>query len=115
MILITLITLPKFTFAGAKDILQMGVKSVLIKGGHTLQEKASSSKDNDSDEICDVNEYAQDYFLSTKDVNNVDRLCDGSLGVWIRGLRYVLLSRFSPNSSEISSSSMRRTFSPIIC
>jgi len=75
---------------GAQDILKMGVKAVLIKGGHTLLE----SKDEISDRIVPpgVNEtvgYAQDYFVSSgDDSNEKERICDGSRGVWLRSNRY---------------------------
>lgn len=69
---------------GAREILQMGVKSVLIKGGHSLMERRT-------EEIVapDVNAtlgYAQDYFLSSQPSPDEPRLCDG--GVWIRTDRY---------------------------
>ena len=69
---------------GAKDILEMGVKSVLIKGGHSLMEKRT-----DESVAPDVNAtlgYAQDYFLSSLPSPEEPRLCDG--GVWIRTDRY---------------------------
>ena len=61
---------------GARDLLAMGVRAVLIKGGHT----AKGSDDNDVSSI-----YAQDFFLSSAEQQE-PRLCDG--GVWLRASRY---------------------------
>ena len=55
---------------GARDLLAMGAKAVLIKGGHTLEDSP----------------YAQDYFLSSAGLPTEPRNCDG--GVWVRSLRY---------------------------
>lgn len=66
---------------GAKDILDMGVKSVLIKGGHALGEQQQQQGDK----------YAQDYFLSKEpplDKDGKERICDGCRGVWLRSNRY---------------------------
>ena len=57
----------------------MGAKAVIVKGGHSLKE----ANDNKNANF----EYAQDYFLSSSDIHNVDRLCDGSMGVWLQSLR----------------------------
>ena len=67
---------------GARDIIDMGVKSVLIKGGHLLK---NDPQDNDT---CDL--YAQDYFLSSEGplTENEERICDGCRGVWLRSKRY---------------------------
>lgn len=69
---------------GAKELLKMGVKSVLIKGGHSLMEKRANES-----AAPDVNVtlgYAQDYFVSSLPSPDEPRLCDG--GVWIRTDRY---------------------------
>lgn len=73
---------------GARELLGMGVKSVLIKGGHSLAE----SKQNTplSQDLNSTIGYAQDYFLSSEGPLTADgeRLCDGSRGVWLRSERY---------------------------
>jgi hydroxymethylpyrimidine/phosphomethylpyrimidine kinase len=59
---------------GAKEILDMGVKSVLIKGGHVFSEDISSVSKRTDDK------YAQDYFLSQEpplDKDGKERICDG--------------------------------------
>ena len=78
---------PQDVEQGARDLLNMGVKSVLIKGGHSLSER----KDSPDATILDprVNAtlgYAQDYFLSSIPIQGEERLCDK--GVWIRTDRY---------------------------
>ena len=63
----------------------MGVKSVLIKGGHTLD------GDNNESYAVDMNVtlgYAQDYFLSSVPHMGEERLCDGARGVWLCTARY---------------------------
>ena len=58
---------------GARDLLAMGARAVLIKGGHTQEDSP----------------YAQDYFLSSSSLQNLPeepRNCDG--GVWLRSERY---------------------------
>jgi len=82
----------------------MGVKAVLIKGGHSLTESRGSATttDNNNDEQQSLNNnhgsetshlggYAQDYFLSTDTdpplTKVEERLCDGSRGVWLRSHR----------------------------
>ncbi len=79
----------------------MGVKAVLIKGGHSLaesQKKVSSGNndDDDDDEIENLSDglkntlgYAQDYFLSSEGplTPGEERICDGSRGVWLRSDR----------------------------
>jgi thiamine-phosphate diphosphorylase len=70
---------------GAKEILDMGVKSVLIKGGHVFSEDISSVSKRTDDK------YAQDYFLSKEpplDKDGKERICDGCRGVWLRTDRY---------------------------
>lgn len=74
---------PKDVEDGARDILKMGPKAVLIKGGHSLSENNDSEKDSC---VADVDGYAQDYFLSSDDTE-VERLCDGAAGVWLRSDR----------------------------
>jgi len=77
---------PEDVEQGARDLLAMGVKSVLIKGGHSLDEG------NDSVDSAAVNGtlgYAQDYFLSSIPSDGEERLCDGSRGVWLCSSRYV--------------------------
>ena len=55
--------------AGAKDILNMGCASVIIKGGHTLK---------------DV-KYAQDFVLSSAPLaSEGERLFESSRGIWLR-------------------------------
>ncbi|KAL3913986.1 MAG: hypothetical protein SGARI_000365 [Bacillariaceae sp.] len=77
---------------GAKDLLKLGCKSVLIKGGHTLVE--SSSPENDaastSNEVQSTLEFAQDYLLSSESPpkDGEERLCDASRGVWFRTPRW---------------------------
>ena len=72
----------------ARDLLKMGVKSVLIKGGHTLTEDVTNGSRSQHDQ-CDTLSYAQDYFLSSQPPRKVgeERLCDGSRGVWLRSPR----------------------------
>mmetsp|Transcript_21831 Transcript_21831/g.47674 ORF Transcript_21831/g.47674 Transcript_21831/m.47674 type:complete len:618 (+) Transcript_21831:103-1956(+) len=80
---------PEDVEAGAKELLGMGVKSVLIKGGHSLAESKSSTPLR-SDLNATVG-YAQDYFLSTEpplDADGEERICDGCRGVWLRSDRY---------------------------
>ena len=86
------LTSPQDVEQGAKEILDMGVKAVLIKGGHSLAEGSSGQ---DSDMAKDVNAtigYAQDYFLSSEppldQEEGMERLCDGCRGVWLRSNRY---------------------------
>jgi hydroxymethylpyrimidine/phosphomethylpyrimidine kinase len=77
--------------AGAREILAMGPKAVLIKGGHSLSEeqgKERTSENNDSSG-------SQDYLLMSieisqegKPVKDRQRLCDGSRGIWLRSERY---------------------------
>jgi thiamine-phosphate diphosphorylase len=73
---------------GAKDILAMGVKSVLIKGGHSLMEGGNQERADESGDVNATLGYAQDYFLSSNASEGEQRLCDGDRGVWIRSDRY---------------------------
>lgn len=76
---------------GAKELLKMGAKAVLIKGGHSLVETQDSSKQNDevSATVYKTLGYAQDYFLSSEGplTPGEERVCDGSRGVWLRANR----------------------------
>lgn len=84
---------------GAKELLDMGCRSVLIKGGHTLIEESSSSSSSASDaseEVLSTLEYAQDYLLSNDPApsDGDERICDISAastktnGVWMRSIRW---------------------------
>ena len=89
---------------GARELLKMGCRSVLIKGGHTLIEESSSSSDSASDasstssseEVLSTLEYAQDYLLSSDPApaDGDERMCDISAesiktnGVWMRSIRW---------------------------
>ena len=78
---------PQDVEKGANDLLKMGLRSVLIKGGHSLIEGG----DNEV-VLPDVNAtlgYAQDFFLSSEEVPEQDeRMCDGAKGVWLRSVRF---------------------------
>jgi len=93
------LTSPEDVEAGAREILAMGPRSVLIKGGHSLLEEqgkvphdeAISSKGEDNVSVG----YAQDYLLMSNEMaeegkpeKDRARLCDGSRGVWLRSDRY---------------------------
>lgn len=87
---------PQDVEQAAKDILKMGCKSVLIKGGHSLLE-SNGKEYSGTEEIVeklDLNAtigFAQDYFLSSEpplDKDGKERLCDGCRGVWLRSKRY---------------------------
>jgi len=93
------LTSPEDVENGAREILNMGVKAVLIKGGHSLAEsqKRVDSKINDGNDNVNLSEgvkttlgYAQDYFLSSEGplTPGEERICDGSRGVWLRADRY---------------------------
>ncbi len=86
---------------GAKKLLKMGCRSVLIKGGHTLIEESSSpslsdSASDTSEESLSTLEYAQDYLLSNDPApaDGDERICDISAastktkGVWMRSIRW---------------------------
>lgn len=70
------------TPSGAQDLLALGVKSVLIKGGHSLAE--SSVEESVSPDVSVTLGYAQDYFVSSIPQEGEERLCDGHVGVWLR-------------------------------
>lgn len=84
------LTSPEEVENAAKDILKMGVNSVLIKGGHTLIEgKDASEKMASSPDVNATLGYAQDFFLSSEVVDEEkERLCDSASGVWLRSDRY---------------------------
>ena len=74
---------PRDVEEGARDLLKMGCKSVLIKGGHTFTDTSTAD---------DVTiHYAQDFLLSSEApvTDGNQRLCDSPLGVWLRTPRYV--------------------------
>jgi hydroxymethylpyrimidine kinase / phosphomethylpyrimidine kinase / thiamine-phosphate diphosphorylase len=73
---------------GAEEILSMGCKAVLMKGGHTLLENNESSGESTDLEASLL--YAQDYLLSSEQVPATEeqRLCDGYRGVWMRTTRW---------------------------
>jgi hydroxymethylpyrimidine kinase/phosphomethylpyrimidine kinase len=85
---------PEDVEKGAKDLLAMGCKAVLIKGGHALTESSSSGEATASAEVKATLDYAQDYLLSSEmpPGEGNERLCDGSHGVWLRTNRYVFMS-----------------------
>lgn len=80
---------------GARDLLAMGVRSVLIKGGHSL---AETRLDPVAPAVNATLGYAQDYFLSSEPASEEPRLCDGDRGVWIRTDRYVMCNGASGKS-----------------
>jgi hydroxymethylpyrimidine kinase/phosphomethylpyrimidine kinase len=65
---------------GARDLLAMGVKSVLIKGGHIVDR---DGKDSHAADMSAALGYSQDYFLSSVPRTGEERLCDGARGVWL--------------------------------
>jgi len=76
---------------GARDLLMLGCKAVLLKGGHTLIEsKASSSEEEVPAEIQATLKYSQDYLLTAEEppAEEDERLCDGCRGVWLRTPRW---------------------------
>ena len=84
---------PQDVEAGARTILSMGPRAVIIKGGHSLLE--GNNNVMESEETNASVGYAQDYLLMSdesaaegKPVKDKARLCDGSRGVWIRNDRY---------------------------
>ena len=74
---------PEDVEQGARDLLNMGVKSVLIKGGHSLHE----GNDATTSDVNATLGYAQDYFLSSIPSKGEERLCDGHKGVWLSSSR----------------------------
>ena len=87
---------------GARELLKMGCRSVLIKGGHSLIEESSSDSASDassassSAEVLTTLEYAQDYLISSDAApdDGKERICDISAastktnGVWMRSIRW---------------------------
>jgi hydroxymethylpyrimidine kinase/phosphomethylpyrimidine kinase/thiamine-phosphate diphosphorylase len=77
---------------GAKKLLKMGCRSVLIKGGHTLKESSLPEQDSvlTSKQVQSTLEFAQDYLLSSEQLPDPgkERLCDASRGVWLRTPRW---------------------------
>ena len=68
----------------------MGVKAVLIKGGHSLAESQDQTDKQDLPEDLNASlGFAQDYFLSSEGplTPGEERICDGSRGVWLRANR----------------------------
>ena len=72
---------------GARELLDLGARAVLVKGGHTFLQADGTDA------------HAQDYFLSSGDGEDEKeeaassptgepRLCDGTRGVWLRSPRY---------------------------
>ena len=89
------LTTPQDVETGAREILAMGPKAVLIKGGHLLTEQNDGAV---QDDVPVPVSYAEDYLLTNEDMSDIGkpvkdkaRLCDGSRGVWFRGIRYVCL------------------------
>ena len=77
--------------AGAREILAMGPKAVLIKGGHSLSEEQGKERTLENNDSSG----SQDYLLMSieisqegKPVKDRQRLCDGSRGIWLRSERY---------------------------
>merc|ERR1740139_1370701 len=72
---------------GARKILEMGVKSVIVKGGHYDFSQQTEQCKNDHRDLHSVVGYAQDYFIS-KEQNQENNFCDSTRGVWLRSPRY---------------------------
>lgn len=76
---------------GARELLEMGCKAVLIKGGHSLLE--DSGTNNRQADVLSNSEstfaFAQDYLLTSEEMPSEkdERLCDGATGIWIRSKR----------------------------
>jgi hydroxymethylpyrimidine kinase/phosphomethylpyrimidine kinase/thiamine-phosphate diphosphorylase len=89
---------PKDVEEGAQDLLKLGCRSVLIKGGHSFLEDSSSSTHGGDGErtsstssvVQSILEYAQDFLLSSDatPTQGEERLCDASRGVWLRSKRW---------------------------
>jgi hydroxymethylpyrimidine kinase/phosphomethylpyrimidine kinase/thiamine-phosphate diphosphorylase len=86
---------------GARELLKLGCRSVLIKGGHTLVENSFSDKVSSSSssspppppspEVQSTLQYAQDFLISSDVPPPSDdwRICDSSPdGVWLRSTRW---------------------------
>lgn len=76
---------PEDVQKGAQDILAMGCKGVLIKGGHTLIDEKDATS-----ELKTTITYAQDYLLTNEELPKEEdrRLCDSASGVWLRTKRW---------------------------
>eukprot|EP00526_Cylindrotheca_closterium_P005887 CAMPEP_0113645278 /NCGR_PEP_ID=MMETSP0017_2-20120614/23857_1 /TAXON_ID=2856 /ORGANISM="Cylindrotheca closterium" /LENGTH=563 /DNA_ID=CAMNT_0000556987 /DNA_START=67 /DNA_END=1758 /DNA_ORIENTATION=+ /assembly_acc=CAM_ASM_000147 len=76
---------PEDVQKGAQDILAMGCKGVLIKGGHTLTDENDATS-----ELKATITYAQDYLLTNEELpKEADRrLCDSASGIWLRTKRW---------------------------
>jgi hydroxymethylpyrimidine kinase/phosphomethylpyrimidine kinase len=95
---------PEDVERGAQDLIKMGCKGVLIKGGHTLTDEKDTSS-----ELKATITYAQDYLLTSEDLpqEGDQRLCDGASGVWLRTKRCVV----AVDGSKYFSPSERLTLS----
>jgi hydroxymethylpyrimidine kinase/phosphomethylpyrimidine kinase/thiamine-phosphate diphosphorylase len=77
---------------GARELLKMGCRSVLLKGGHIVTEEPSAS----DSKVQSTLQYAQDYLLSSDPAptDGEERMCDASAlstktnGVWMRSIRW---------------------------
>lgn len=106
------LTTPQDVEVGAREILAMGPKAVLIKGGHSLAETNDGTEKGDEDAVSLG--FAQDYLLTNDDISMAGkpvkdkaRLCDGSKGVWLRSVRCVgnsFLTVFLLLHNELTSS-----------
>ena len=78
---------PQDVEEGARELLKLGCKAVLIKGGHTLIEsKTLSDPAAPSKQVQSTLRYAQDYLLTAETPPDEadERICDGCRGVWLR-------------------------------
>jgi hydroxymethylpyrimidine kinase/phosphomethylpyrimidine kinase/thiamine-phosphate diphosphorylase len=76
----------------ARDLIELGARAVLLKGGHALAEEEEGGGEEGA---AAGRSFAQDYFLSSAPPpgsrgggGKEPRLCDGSRGVWLRSTRY---------------------------
>ncbi|KAL3940951.1 MAG: hypothetical protein SGBAC_004604 [Bacillariaceae sp.] len=76
---------PEDVQKGAQDLLAMGCKGVLIKGGHTLIDENDATS-----ELKATITYAQDYLLTNEELPKEEdrRLCDSASGIWLRTKRW---------------------------
>ncbi|KAG7357088.1 thiamine monophosphate synthase [Nitzschia inconspicua] len=89
------LTTPAEVEEGARELLKLQCRSVLIKGGHTLLESsttssATSSRTITAEDVQSTLDFAQDYLLSSDPpvADGNQRLCDASQGVWLRTPRW---------------------------
>ena len=85
------LTSPKDVEEGAEELLALGVKSVLIKGGHSLAERSGTDMEPVlSPDVNATSGYAHDYFLSSEPplTEGEERLCDSCRGIWLVTDRY---------------------------